>query len=358
MWPYVLLIILPMIVQHLNLRIGIYNLNKNKNRNAMMLFWLLMTLMLALRHETVGIDLQNYEIIFDTIAAGSWKQAMERSAEVGYSALCKLIAVWGGDFRWLLIVTAVLSVLFLRMSYLKYSYDTSLTIALFITMSNFILLFSGLRQSIAISIGFLAFECARSRRLILFLLVVILATLFHTSAFMLLFMYPLYHARITQKWLLVVVPAMGVLWVFNQQVFGFLTGILSQFTKYEGEISSTGAYTMLFLFIIFAVFCYLIPDESELDQDTIGMRNFLLLAVALQMFAPLHDLAMRMGYYYMAFIPLVVPRIIVHRRVRWNQVAIMARHVMILFFVIYFFMTAPQDNSLHTFPYHFFWETV
>jgi hypothetical protein len=66
---------------------------------------------------------------------------------------------------------------------------------------------------------------------------------------------------------------------------------------------------MLILFLIFTVFAYLVPDESKLDPDTIGMRNFLLLAVAIQMFAPLHSLAMRMNYYYIVFIPLLTVQI-------------------------------------------------
>lgn len=115
---------------------------------------------------------------------------------------------------------------------------------------------------------------------------------------------------------------------------------------------------MLLLFIVFAVFAYLIPDESKLDRDTIGLRNFLLLAVVLQMFASLHSLAMRMNYYYIAFIPLLLPKIIEYRSKTWNQIAVVARYAMIAFFVAFFFITAPNDNSLQTFPYRFFWEDL
>ena len=53
---------------------------------------------------------------------------------------------------------------------------------------------------------------------------------------------------------------------------------------------------MLILFGAFVVFSFLVVDEKKLDEETIGLRNFLLMAFTLQIFAPLHTLAMRMGY--------------------------------------------------------------
>ena len=191
-----------------------------------------------------------------------------------------------------------------------------------------------------------------------FILLTFLAISIHTSAFMLAFMYPLYHIRITKKWLYAIVPALAVCFVFNRQIFGMIGRILEQYTKYDASISSTGAYTMLILFALFAAFSFLIPDESKLDDETIGLRNFLLFTLALQLFAPLHTLAMRMGYYYMIFVPLLLPRIIERRSKRWNQVAILGRHVMVAFFLVYFFANASGGGALNVFPYRFFWETV
>jgi hypothetical protein len=115
---------------------------------------------------------------------------------------------------------------------------------------------------------------------------------------------------------------------------------------------------MLLMFAMFAAFAFLIPDESKMDEETIGMRNFLLLSVVIQMFAPLHTLAMRMNYYYIIFIPLLMPKIISQRSERYSQVAILARYVMVAFFYLYFFVNAKTGDSLETFPYHFFWEAV
>lgn len=361
MWPYVVLVILPFVIQHMRIKgstLYIVRPTEGNNAGALKLFFVLLLLMLVLRHEVVGIDINNYKVIFQYIAKSSWERGLTRSAEIAYSVMNKIISLFTDDFRWVLVFCAFLSVSFMADGYIKYSSDATLTIVLFVTMTNFILLFSGLRQAIAISLGFAAFECVRQKKMLRFSLIVALAILVHTSAFMLAFMYPLYHVRITRKWLLWIVPLFAVMFLFNRQIFGSLAILLSMFTKYDAEIASTGAYMMIVLFVLLAVFAYLIPDEEKLDADTIGMRNFLLFSVALQMFAPLHNLAMRMNYYYVAFIPLLIPRIITYKSKRWSQVAVVARDVMVVFFISYFYITAPEDNSLQTFPYHFFWENV
>lgn len=361
MWTYFLLIILPVFIQHTRVGIktkGIYY-RKKKQEMCMLLFWILLVILLILRDKSVGVDLDTYEYIFEYLSRSNWLTAITRSSEIGWNMLNKIVAIiTNGSFRCLIVISAFLSTYWISKSYVKYSVDASLSISLFIILTNFILLFSGLKQSIAISLGFLAFEFTRNKKLIPFILVTITAMLFHTSAFMIFFMYPLYHLRVTKKWLFFVIPLLIVVWIFNAQIFTVLGLVLSRFTDYDTSINGTGSITMLILFIIFAIFSYLIPKESKLDSDTIAMRNYLLLSIALQMFAPLHLLAMRMNYYYIAFIPLLIPRVIYYRSNKWSEIGLLARNIMLVFFILYFFFTSPSDNVLETFPYTFFWESL
>lgn len=360
MWPYVVLIILPILIHHISIRNHkIYFVYSGKNNHfAIKLFWVILLILLIFRNKKVGIDLVVYERIFDNILISDWASALGRSPEIGNNFLNKAVSIVTEDFRWVMIISAIFSVSFIAKAYSDYTTDDALTIALFVNMSNFILLFSGLKQCIAISLGFCAFELTRQKKVIPFIMTVILAMLFHTSAFMIIFMYPIYHVRIKRSWLIWLIPLLASVYAFNQQIFTFLGIILNVFTDYDTAMSFTGSTTMLILFILFAIFSFVIPNEATIDSDTIGMRNFLLFSVALQMFAPLHFLAMRMNYYYIAFIPILIPRIIKYRNNRWNQVAIIARYIMLVFFIFYFFATAPQDNVLQTFPYYFYWQNV
>ena len=352
------LILVPILIQHSKIK-GISINYERKNKLAMAFFFFFLTLLIILRHEKVGNDTIVYIDHFKRFSRTDWGNLWTSEGEYIFPYLNKLISVFSKEPHFFLAVVAIIVTAMIWPTYRRLCEDTALTISLFCIMSTFVMMFSGIKQMLATGIGCIAYDFVRKRKLLPFFLAVLMAMSFHTSAFMLAFMYPLYYARITKKWLYVLVPVLAVCFVFNQQIFGALALILQQYTSYETEIESTGAYTMLILFVLLTVFSFLIPDEKKLNEETVGLRNYLVLTMVLQMFAPLHTLAMRMSYYYMIFVPLLLPKIIKVRSKRWNQVAILGRYVMVVFFLIYFFLIKVNDGgNLNVFPYHFFWESV
>lgn len=355
MLPFFILLIVPILIQHIEIKEIDY---QKKNRFALFSFFVMLTVLVMLRHESIGNDTRNYMYYFERFSEKSWSEVGKSSFEIGFAYLNKIISLFSDNPQFFLIVTAILATAMIYPTYRRLCTDSSLTIVLFCIMSTFVMMFSGIRQMLAIGVGFIAYEFTRKKKLIPFIITVCVAVTFHTSAFMLIFMYPLYFAKITKKWLYIVVPALAIVFFFNKQIFSLLTLIMAQYTKYDGSISSTGAYTMLILFGLFTAFAFLIPDESIIDSETIGLRNMLLLSVIIQMFAPLHNLAMRMNYYYIIFIPLLLPKIMNYKSERWKQVAILGRHTMVAFFLVYFFINSYFYGKLNVFPYHFFWENV
>ncbi len=357
MTVFYILLFVPMLIQHIVIEKKHINF-ENKNKRALFVFFALITLLVMLRHESVGNDTRNYIYFFNNYSGMDWRDVGKESLEFGFSYFNKIVSVFTEEPQAFLAIAAIIISLMIYPTYKRLCVDPSLTIVLFCIMSTFVMMFSGIRQMLAVGIGFIAYEFTRNKKLIPFIIAVLVAMTFHISAFMLIFMYPLYYARITKKWLIVVVPILAITFAFNRQIFSVLALILERFTNYDASISQTGAYTMIILFAAFAVFAFLVPDESLLDTETIGLRNFLLLSLALQMFAPLHTIAMRMNYYYIIFIPLLLPKTVESRSERWKQVAVVGRHVMVIFFSIYFFINAYVAGDLNVFPYHFFWESV
>ena len=350
MLPYLCLILIPICLQHIKIK----NLNyQAKKRFVLKLFLFMLFIVLALRHEQIGNDTRNYSMFFGR-AGNSVRSYF--SSEPGFGLLMRLVDQITDSSQLFFAIVAMICVGLIAPTYNEMCEDAGLTIILYCILSTFPMMFSGLRQMIAIGVGFIAFRFVRERRIIPFLISVLAGISFHNSAFMLLFMYPLYHAKITKKWLYVVVPIMALVFVFNRQIFLALSTVASRFSRFDGTLEETGAYLMIVLFGLFCVFSYVIPNEEELDADVLGMRNFLLFATAIQLFAPLNTLVMRLNYYYIIFIPLLLPRIIKHRKARWGQVALLARHIMVVCFMFYFFVNLVRSRPLHIYPYHFFWE--
>ena len=357
MGVFFVLLFVPIIMQHFVVK-GMYIDYEKKNKRALAFFFVFFTILVMLRHESIGNDTQNYIYLFKYFDLTAWENIDGYNIEIGYAYFNKIVSWFTKEPQVFLAVSAILTMVMIYPTYKRLCLDASLTIVLFCTMSTFLMMFSGIRQMLAVGLGFVAYEFVRNKKIVHFILIVCLAMTFHTSAFMLIFMYPLYHATITRKWLFVIVPMMVIMIVFNESIFSFLLLILARFTNYEGEITLTGAYTMLFLFMVLSIFSFAIPNESFLDKETNGLRNFLLFSCMIQCFAPLNTWAMRMNYYYIIFIPLLLPKIIKEADGKWKQLAVVGKYVMVGVFLVYFFFNAYTGNNLHVFPYHFFWEAV
>ena len=87
------------------------------------------------------------------------------------------------------------------------------------------------------------------------------------------------------------------------------------------------------------------------------MRNLLLLSIVLQIFALMHPLSMRMNYYFLIFVPILIPRIASRSKKQFAQIGQLSVIVMSVFFMCYFLYGVITDNdALNIYPYVPFWE--
>lgn len=352
MLPYYILVFIPFIVYVL----GLIKHKKN-DKLCISLFFMILLLLLFLRSWKTGIDLVNYKYFFNSISKLSFNGVVNYSekGEVLFYILNKIIyIIFGNHFQIFLIILAMLAIIPIFKLYYTKSDNALLTIVLFITVAPFSMFFSGIRQCVAMGIIIFAFKYVENKKIIKYLLCVALAYFFHRSAIFCLFLYPLYHAKITKKWLYVIIPIMLVIFVFNKQIF---TTILNFTSLYDGNIESTGAYSILILLILFAVYCFIFPSDNKITKEFIGLRNILLLTIMIQMFAPIHATVMRINYYYLLFIPILIPKVIKVSEDENMRLLDSSVIIMTLFFIVYFFYKAYTGSDiLQIFPYIPFWE--
>lgn len=358
MVPYFLLVVAPVLVRIIGKNYRFINEKKvlyETHAGSIDVFMLWFLLLLALRGTQCGIDTKQYLRMYREYSIQNFTQLLsDYRHEFGFKLLNRFVGVVAGNYQVLLMVTAVICVYPLWHFYKRESEIQLLTIALFLTVAPYMMYFSGIRQAIAISLGIPAWYAAKHKKLWLFLTAVLLALQFHSSAFVLLLIYPLYHARITKKWLWFVVPCMVVVFVFRTVIFSFLITFL---WKEYSEATATGATTILILLIMFGLYSYVLPEDKDLDGDTIALRNILLLSIVLQIFAMLHPLSMRMNYYFLIFVPILIPKIANRSKKQFTQIARLSVIVMTVYFMYYFISSVITDkDSLNIFPYIPFWK--
>lgn len=314
--------------------------------------------MLALRDITVGKDLREYKSIFELCILSPFENLADMQWELGYTVYNKIISMISTSYRFFLIVTSVIILVPIYKLYSKEKKFSFLAIVIFINMPCFLMIFSGLRQAIAVSIGIFVYMAIENKKYILSVLLILIAISFHVSAVVLVLIYPALFLRIKAKHLLYIVPVMVGVYIFRIPLLQGIIGLLpNHYIKFYGEVEQTGAVGMMMLFLIFFVFSFVILDENSMSKRDYLMRNMLLISTIFQFFVPIHGLVQRASYYFLIFVPVAIIRIVQAPKKRLKNISDVAVVVMSVFFLSYFFFRAAfsTDNLLDVFPYKFFW---
>ena len=326
-------------------------------------FFVLFFLLLSLRHETIGRDLWNYHYKFTALSSYSFKDIWKADTDILYALLNWIVGQFTDNFQIFMMIVAAITVLPVAKLYSEDKQYGFLKVILFMNMSVFIMMFSGLRQAIAISVAMIAYRYVRKKKPLRFLLFALIALGFHHTGFIILLYYPLYHLKLTKNQQWFIIPGIAAVFVFNKQIFGLVTKLLHSVLgeKYDVEVQETGAYLMIMLFALFSIAAFFFLDEKKMDDETRGLRNFLLMTLLLQCFAPVHTLSMRMNYYFIIFVPIIVPKIFKYSKENIKDVSKIARIVIVGFFVAYYLYTTYIScqtgiSSLDTYPYVPFWK--
>ena len=329
---------------------------EKKNKVVVWFFFAFVLFFLIIRHESVGVDIKNYLNFFRQASSLSFKEIFTFYEEEHlYYLLNKIVSIFTDNKQIFLATIAILCVIPVARLYSK-SENALLTIAIFLIGSNFDMLFSGLRQSLAIAIVAISYKYIKEKKFLKFLLIVLIAFFFHKSAFIALLLYPVYHMKITRTKAVLFVPIIGVVFVFNKPIFEFLFQFLGEYGEKYG-MEETGAYMMIILFALFVLFSYIVPDESKMDKETIGLRNIMILALTMQTFALASSMAMRMNYYNIMFIPLLLPKITNRCHDKNRKTYQFIEVGLIVFFILYYFYRAHTgEDILHLYPYRTFWD--
>lgn len=133
----------------------------------------------AFRDISVGTDTLSYQIIFDRVGSGY----LEITQEIGWYYLNKIVILLrGDDFQSLLIASTLITLLPIFYIVKKYSLNPMLSIFLYYSFYIYLQSFNITRQVLAVSIFVLSLPFLFKGKNKLYILGVIFAALFHTTA--------------------------------------------------------------------------------------------------------------------------------------------------------------------------------
>ena len=331
----------------------------NKKMQRKMFAWfggILLFFLFALRHPSMGIDLGykknvGYLVSFDRISTFSWKQIWTVKVyyyERGYIIFNKIVSSIWPNRQFFLAVTAAVSIFPITLVFYRKAQEPLFSWCIYMGLPALLILFSGLRQGIAIGWCLFSVLFIQEKKPIKFLITVLLCSNFHSSAILFLIAYPLYHFKANKNWYTLGLFVLPIIFIFRYQLFS----IFSKLFKEEAIPNDTGAMGLMLVFIVIYIFCFIFDKRGEKSN---GLLNLFYIACLCQLFAGIYNTAMRLGYYFTLPLTLLIPQTV--ENMKWNLKEKALIKLLIVFAFVVFGLNSIYSSSWAcAYPYSFFWQ--
>lgn len=330
--------------------------------------FVLLFLLAGFRGESVGGDLKRYLPEFYAVADVSLSHLFDVGYhEPGYVLFIKFLGMISSDSRVFLLGTSFVSLLGPFVLFKKYSRNIAVSVLLYYAMGYYTNTFNNVRQSLALSIIFCVIPFLVERKFWKFLIGVIIASLFHYSAIVMLIVYPLTDKPLNfKRWVIYTGGSLSIVSLFFFSAFQYVAELFIM--KYDpvsllenSDGRGYGLFAAYFLiFISVSIYYWRVNNQlRNSDKQSLSlMLLFLLFATAIQLASPVFHSMVRMTYYFfIPFVTLSIPFIhsLLKDKVMKSVLYIGAFLLAIVFMGRVVYAKVPEEftNSQATIPYVF-----
>lgn len=337
----------------------------SKRKKYIILISFFLILFSGLRSWDVGLnsDTRHYNFIFETVKATPWNDIIDNLVQFSgkdpfYNLFQKSFQVLTGSYQLFLLLVAIL--IFSSFAGFIYKNTTQVrhaAIAFIFYIGYFYGFYSltGIRQVLATAFLIWSFEFIKSRKLIPFLLLNIIAALFHISALVFLPMY--FIANIRRHKLLISLAVLGfpIVFYFKNQLAVFFVsffGVEERFGSYTEQYERGGSIVLTVLFVFLGLIS-LIYIKRVLNINPQAGRFYNMYALSL-FFYPLqwvNPSAGRISMYFALSLLILIPFIldaISGKNVQSRQ--------LVYIITVVLFISLTLFTLGRGVPYSFFWQ--
>lgn len=215
----------------------------------------------ALRHRLTGGDLLGYLNRYELYRHYSFDEIIKLYTMPDFKDPTYYLTGWfvSQIFRneqWWLVIIAALFTCSITWLIWRESKIPLISIIMIVALEYYEFSFSGLRQTIAISILIFSFYFLKERKPIPFALMVILASLYHQTALIFLLIYPISKVKLGKYHIVAALALLIIFYLFRAQLLDLLADTLEA-ERYQGYTTNNAATLSMSGFIIqAAIFIY------------------------------------------------------------------------------------------------------
>lgn len=233
-----------------------------KEKYIYVMFIILFTLIIF--REPIS-DLIGYFRYYDYLNGDiTIKQFFSLNFEFMYKLLNVSVGIFSKKHYLFLVVVSIISLIGIMLSIKRYSKDPLIVILLYVTIGTYYMNFLILRQAIALSILIYSIKYIEEKKLIKFIIAIILAASFHKTSFVFLPIYFLCNIDY-KKYICYIWPSIYLLtFLFKDLIMSFLRNKF--YSSYNDYIYSGEGYLSLLMYIgmlIFSIILYKLYAEKK-----------------------------------------------------------------------------------------------
>lgn len=247
---------------------------KNYKSFSNIFFWIsfiVLTCISGFRYR-VGTDFWTYREIYMYLGEN---KAVIGETEFAFQILLNLIHLITDNPQMFFFITSIIINFSVCLFIKKYSTSPMMSLYFYITTISYYSTMNGIRQYIASCIMLLGFKYIHDKKFIKYLIVVLCATTFHTSAYIFIPIYFIANQEIDSKWNKLFIGFIAVAMIFYQQFLSILFNIIgdSQYGHYKDEfLYGTNGANILRIIVWWIPVIILIAKKDKV-KELFGERS-------------------------------------------------------------------------------------
>ena len=268
-------------------------------------------------------DMIRYLEVFKETNINTFSDILRLRWEPLYLLLNLAISIFTDDERIFMIIIAILGLVGPYIFIKRYSKGYLFSLVFFIILGIYNYNFYIIRQALAISILLIGIKYIEQKSLIKFIIMVLLATGFHTTSIIFLIAYPLGNIKLSTKGIILYIFIIGIVFLLGNNIVQFIYKI-PIFTEYATtESKSDGIWRLVLLTTIF-LFMFVLTHFNNKNQfkskKIITLRekedtntvffNMLMIGIIFQILSINQSVIVRLANVFVAPVIVLIPNML------------------------------------------------
>lgn len=297
-------------------------------------------------------DTIRYFFAFENDIQSSFRQIwVSESKDTFYHIFSKILSlIVGDDFHLVLLIFAIIYMSAFGKLIYKESSNLLISFIVFISLGFFSFSMNGVRQGLAMAFIMLSYFPLREKKIVEFIGLVFIASLFHSTAIVFLIAYPCYLLGFNKKSVILYIGILGVLLTVGDDLVR-MTALeastydarFAAYSETDKSLSYSG-FVQLFLFLLLVLFN--IKLFKKKDKDSSLLISLCILALIFQSCATYIAEMFRVAMYFSVFLVILLPRVLATYPAKYRKVVSV---ILCLLLLIYFYSVP------YKLEYSFFW---